>query len=232
MKKSVLILVIILVLPGGCEWIADNNTKGVEAMVVDFDLNCSTCILHLDGDSDAIHEFPGESRGNYFNAVNLPVSDFMKGQKLKITRFREANAEEVPACKTMFPTYSYPYIYILDYFNLNEFSVDDTVFVKMNECVYDPDNNLSICLDTVYNDSRCPKGVVCVWEGFALARFRINHNNGGDIHIDLGTHRNFQKDTLLEGYRISFINLMPYPEYNKTTPYEDYLAQLHISKEK
>lgn len=92
-------------------------------------------------------------------------------------------------------------------------SVNQTVVVKLNECFRPRSGNMSLCFDAVVEDSRCPKKVECIWAGRAIARFTLSANN--NTHSFALTASSamppFAKDTILEGYKIKFTNLYPYP---------------------
>jgi hypothetical protein len=53
------------------------------------------------------------------------------------------------------------------------------------------DTGLSLVFETVAEDSRCAKGVVCVWEGNARARFRLR-DGVHDEYIELNTSNRFE----------------------------------------
>lgn len=91
----------------------------------------------------------------------------------------------------------------------------------------------SICFDTVTNESRCPKDAICVWEGYATAKFTLTSGT---------TNRNFslstmvinntmalQNDTTINGITIALANLAPNPrEIGSGKP--PYVATLKISQ--
>lgn len=77
-----------------------------------------------------------------------------------------------------------------------------------------------ICLDSVF-DSRCPLGVECVWSGTAIIQATF-HESGNSYTFKMSLqgfptlgHTN---DTTINGYKIGFIKLEPYPDANKPTP--------------
>lgn len=88
---------------------------------------------------------------------------------------------------------------------------------------------LTITLDSVTSDSRCPTDVNCVWEGNASVRFIVNIDNT-DHEVTLNTHggNNFPNDTTLGIYSIAMNDLLPYPESTSSIPQEDYEARLVI----
>lgn len=93
----------------------------------------------------------------------------------------------------------------------HEFVLGDTVSIKMKETVYLQNSGISIKFDDVLEDSRCPIDVMCFWEGNAsvslifLERFS-RHD------IILNTYSSFGKDTTINNYKITLIDVHPYPE--------------------
>lgn len=94
------------------------------------------------------------------------------------------------------------------------------------------DKNICVRLDSVIDDSRCPRGLNCIWEGNAKMRFTLTTMDSLfsfdlDSHPEDHIHRN---DTLIGGYRIAFKKLTPYP----TTEYQfkdsAYVAFIGLSK--
>ena len=72
---------------------------------------------------------------------------------------------------------------------------------------------LTICFDSVIQDSRCPLNVVCIWQGVAEARFWALINNQS-YAFTLSSNTilpGSRTDTTIGGYTISLHNLFPYP---------------------
>lgn len=97
-------------------------------------------------------------------------------------------------------------------------------------------NDVDIKFIKVVTDSRCPKGVSCVWAGEAKVLVAI-YKDGEEIEqkeIVFNTSNQyagalaniFGSDSLnITGYTLS-----PYPEYGKKTKDEDYYIQLAIDE--
>jgi len=97
--------------------------------------------------------------------------------------------------------------------------------------------NLELGFRDVTDDSRCPKGVICVWEGIAHSRIWIKSPATDTIFIAasiLGycerndTTRHIAVDT--SGFRITLMQLDPYPVHATTHPKSDYSAMINIIK--
>lgn len=86
----------------------------VVAEIVNFEFNCSTCILKFPKDSFAIkHEF-GASRDNYYQTINLKIDTFKINQKV-LVKIRKPEYNEIRACITLYPSYDYVSVYVTDF---------------------------------------------------------------------------------------------------------------------
>lgn len=92
----------------------------------------------------------------------------------------------------------------------------DNHSVKLGNCM-EKTMGPYICFDSLITDSRCPLGGICVWQGTAL--IKVSFHESGYVHKftmslksfpDLG----YPSDTAIGGYKISFIDLKPYPDIN------------------
>ena len=113
---------------------------------------------------------------------------------------------------------------------------EGTVELKLSECENGniAGDDLKLCFNAVVSDSRCPANVVCVWQGAATATFSFTKN--GDTHrFDLSTitmKPSYTKDTVIAGYKIEFINLLPYPgTFTPPAPNSQIKAELKITKQ-
>ena len=110
--------------------------------------------------------------------------------------------------------------------------INDTIVLKPNEVKFSPDSNISIMMDSVLNDSRCPRGLLCIWAGNARVRF-IFSNNTDTTNFILNTHGglHFRSDTLVSGYRVKLLKLNPYPDRSYSIQQKDYRAEIIINTE-
>lgn len=78
-----------------------------------------------------------------------------------------------------------------------------------------------ICFDSLLSDSRCPKGVDCIWQGSAA--IKVSFHEGGNIHsFGMSLHSypyfGFPSDTTINDYQIIFKDLSPYPDADHPSP--------------
>lgn len=84
-----------------------------------------------------------------------------------------------------------------------------TYTIKVNECTPAAGENFIVCFDSLITDSRCPIDAICVWEGFALAKFSL-HQNGNVIPFSLATRafHQYHQYTTINQIKISLQNIL------------------------
>ena len=112
------------------------------------------------------------------------------------------------------------------------FNLESNIPVSLSskECLEIYDFGSKVCLDSIVNDSRCPSGGVCVWEGDAIVSFSIQKDDEKK-YFQLHTQNNFQRDTIINGLKIALENLTPYPVVGSEINQKEYSAEIKISKE-
>jgi hypothetical protein len=88
---------------------------------------------------------------------------------------------------------------------------------------------LKISFSLVKEDSRCPKGVNCIWAGNGKILLKVSKGRGQAASVELNTgiepqHHRFQD------YDIKLVGLDPYPEQDVTIKRGQYVATLMVSK--
>lgn len=111
-------------------------------------------------------------------------------------------------------------------------NLDEEFNLKFGEVVLIKNENLKIEFLNVFEDSRCPSDVQCIWTG--------------QVKISLSVHKNDQKNlgvyefTMqagspvvqnIEGYAIKLISVNPYPVSTKKIEKSEYSLTLFVSKE-
>ena len=118
MKRFIGLLLIFLVAFGCDKNDEDTVDRYFVGEIVGFDMNCSTCILRFPDDSLIVKQEIGISENNYYQTVNLDIDTFKVNQTV-LVKLRKAEDNELRACITLYPSYNYRNIYIID-FKLNE----------------------------------------------------------------------------------------------------------------
>lgn len=106
--------------------------------------------------------------------------------------------------------------------------------VPVNNCVNitNVPGAREICLDSVVRDSRCPPGVVCVWEGEIICRFEVKTNSGSRM-ITLGIKANARNPSTFYPRQIDVFNMRIWLEnvipYVNHITYGDYKAIIKVT---
>ena len=89
------------------------------------------------------------------------------------------------------------------------------------------DSLLRVGFLSVPGDSRCPTTVVCIWMGDGAAEISYGIGMGPSfpdtLHTALG-----RSQATFQGYRITLLELMPYPTIPGTIPPDEYAVRLRI----
>ena len=93
-------------------------------------------------------------------------------------------------------------------------TTSEAVAVKLNECVTAKakGETVKICLTSI-EDSRCPKGVDCIWAGYAAVSLTTTVNNSvRTFTLSTTTRSGFPpKDTTVDNHRFQLTKVLPYP---------------------
>lgn len=89
---------------------------------------------------------------------------------------------------------------------------------------------LTVRFDSVGNDSRCPRGVQCIWEGDAMVAISVSRANATTTH-ELHTSGRYEREASEGPYRIELVRLDPLPAGGQTVDPKDYVAILKVARE-
>jgi len=110
----------------------------------------------------------------------------------------------------------------------NNFSLSDSINIQFQDTLFSSEENVWITFDSLLSESRCPVNVVCVWAGNASLHFTFS-KDGEETGFNLNTHPDFLNDTTISGYRISLLDVKPYPHTDSLFTQNDYSAIISIS---
>jgi hypothetical protein len=109
--------------------------------------------------------------------------------------------------------------------------VNDTIVIGYKQIYFDFENHFRLQMDSVKNDSRCPIGVNCVWEGNAEIYLDLIMEGNYRYVIILNTNNSFQTNTLVRNINFEIAGLIPYPEINKPIDKKDYKVKILAKKQ-
>jgi hypothetical protein len=101
--------------------------------------------------------------------------------------------------------------------------------LKVGEQVIIKKGGLKISLSAVAEDSRCPKGVTCIWAGNGRIIIRISKGNGRTVPLEFNTGVE-PKQHRFQGYDIKLVGLNPYPQKDLPIKRDAYVATLLVNK--
>lgn len=91
---------------------------------------------------------------------------------------------------------------------------------------------IELAFVAVEEDSRCPKGAQCIWEGRAVAAFTLVTEGGTALSFSLELRAGHPEGAVAEvgGYRVELCAVEPYPVLGQPpVPTELYVATLVVS---
>ena len=107
----------------------------------------------------------------------------------------------------------------------------DSVRVRVGQTIVV--EGIKVRFSAVQSDSRCPSDVVCVWEGDAQANFVVEQNCNCDTPaFELKLHTTLEpKSSTAYGFRVTLLNLQPYPRASTPTKPDAYYAWIRLTRE-
>ncbi len=92
-----------------------------------------------------------------------------------------------------------------------------------------PGRGATVTFVRVTEDSRCPTGVNCVWEGDAAVELRVQAGAAAPATVQLHTNDRFDREATAGGLRLRLESLEPYPQADRAIAAGDYRIVLSIS---
>jgi hypothetical protein len=91
---------------------------------------------------------------------------------------------------------------------------------------------LQVALVQVEEDSRCPRNVMCIWQGRAVVRLRATVDGVDRAEVtaslDPGPQQPTDLDVAVGRYVLSLTDLQPYPEAGQPQPLDQRVATIHV----
>ena len=89
---------------------------------------------------------------------------------------------------------------------------------------------LRITFEGVFEDSRCPTGVQCVWAGDAAATFTLEKPPSPAQQRTLHTNGRFERQASVDAFVVRLEDVKPYPKEAAATSPGDYRATLIVTR--
>jgi hypothetical protein len=82
---------------------------------------------------------------------------------------------------------------------------------------------------SVQEDSRCPEGGQCIWEGNGKIELKLQQQDQPSVLVQLNTTRE-PRETVYQGYRIQLVSLNSYPSTKSVIKPSDFVVKLLLSE--
>jgi hypothetical protein len=105
--------------------------------------------------------------------------------------------------------------------------------LRVGQEVYVAEQKLSVKFVAVAEDSRCPKGVTCIWAGNVRIRLQVTKDRSKPEQVELSLNpRDFPDGEAADcgDYRIKLVGVEPYPVKDQQLKAGDYTATLSVTK--
>ena len=103
-------------------------------------------------------------------------------------------------------------------------SIEEEFRLKYGQSVKLKNEPLTIKFKSIVEDSRCPTGAVCVWEGNAKIVIQVSQQ-------DVELNSTFEpKEAIYQEYTIRLLAVNPYPKLNIELKPADYIITLIVTK--
>ena len=101
--------------------------------------------------------------------------------------------------------------------------------IKVGQVASISSQRLSLTFLSVSQDSRCPKGAHCIWEGNGKVNIQLTSRGQTSDTIELNTATSLPSEATYLHYKISLLDLQPYPLEGSTIQQSEYRATVRVS---
>ena len=82
---------------------------------------------------------------------------------------------------------------------------------------------------SVSEDSRCPQGTICMWEGNGKVNIEVTATGQTSHVVELNTAMSLESEATYRTYKISLLDLQPYPSAESTIQQSEYIATVRVT---
>lgn len=82
---------------------------------------------------------------------------------------------------------------------------------------------------SVSEDSRCPQGTICMWEGNGKVNIEVTPTGQTPYVVELNTAMSLESEATYLIYKISLLELQPYPSAGSTIQQSEYIATVRVT---
>jgi hypothetical protein len=88
---------------------------------------------------------------------------------------------------------------------------------------------LTVKFLSVSEDSRCPQGTNCIWEGNGKVNIELTPTGQPPYVVELNTATSLKSEATYLSYKISLLDLQPYPSAGSTIQQSEYIATVRVT---
>ncbi len=103
-----------------------------------------------------------------------------------------------------------------------------TIVLKVGRCAVVGPQDATLCFERVVEDSRCPKGAMCIRAGNARIAVRVTSKDGRTDHLDLNTAEG-PTCGVGAGLEIELLSVDPYPVVHQPVDPKAYTATFSVT---
>ena len=82
---------------------------------------------------------------------------------------------------------------------------------------------------SVSEDSRCPQGTICMWEGNGKVNIEVTATGETSYVVELNTAMSLESEATYLNYTIALLDLRPYPSAESTIQQSEYIATVRVT---
>jgi len=108
-------------------------------------------------------------------------------------------------------------------------SPGQTFDIKVGQEASISSQQLTLKFLSVSEDTRCPQGTNCIWEGNGKVNIELTPTGQTSYVVELNTAISLKSEATYLNYQISLLDLQPYPTEGRTIQQPEYIATVRVS---
>jgi hypothetical protein len=101
--------------------------------------------------------------------------------------------------------------------------------IKVGQEVSISSQQLILKFLSVSEDSRCPRGTICMWQGNGKVNIELTATGQTSEVVQLNTAMSLDSEATYLNYKISLLDLRPYPSAESTIQQSEYIATVRVT---
>jgi hypothetical protein len=106
----------------------------------------------------------------------------------------------------------------------------DRFHVRAGETAELSGDGITLKFTRLLADSRCPTGVMCIWEGDAGIVINAGHAANAPADLELHTSSRFASKGSYRGFTVELLSVAPHPIAGQPVAFKDYCAEIRVTR--